>query len=170
MLFTVVVPDFKCPSLKLTNQNLLEISVSLFFLFVLAEIVGAYLSNSLSLLGDAASMGVDVSTYVCNIYGEWAKDNNQRGTVKSRVVLEVIIPGISTVALLGVTAYICIDAVIVLMHPPVVNDVNTNYLYGYATANLCIDLACSYLFLARSDDIFLEKEMLPQISLDTSIR
>ena len=42
---------------------------------VISEIVGAGLSNSLSLLGDAASMSVDVSTYICNIYGEWAKNN-----------------------------------------------------------------------------------------------
>ena len=169
MSFTLVVPDWRCRIPRLTNQNLLEISLVLFSVFVVAEIVGAVLSNSLSLVGDAASMGVDVSTYVCNIYGEWAKNSNQRGTARSRIVLEVVIPAVSTLALLGVTIYIMIDAIRLLRNPPPMNTVDTDYLYGYAVVNLLVDLAVSYLFYARGDDIFLEKDAMPTLSLDTSI-
>lgn len=38
------------------NQRALLVTTSLFFAFVVAEIVGAIASNSLSLLGDAAAM------------------------------------------------------------------------------------------------------------------
>lgn len=165
--FTLVIPEIKLP--KFTNQNLLEMSMLLFFVFAMAEIFGAITSNSLSLLGDAASMSVDVCSYGCNIYGEWAKNNNWRATVRSRLVLEVAIPSISAIALLAVTVYITFDASSVLMHPPLKNDVYTNYLYGYSAVNLLVDAFCGYLFFSRGDDVFIEDSEIPQLSLDTSI-
>jgi Co/Zn/Cd efflux system component len=47
---------------QLTNRRLLWVSAITFFLFVIAEMLGAILSNSLSLLGDSAAMSVDVFT------------------------------------------------------------------------------------------------------------
>lgn len=47
---------------KLTNQQVLIVTTILFGGFVAAEIVGALASNSLSLLGDASAMMVDVFT------------------------------------------------------------------------------------------------------------
>lgn len=169
MSFTVVIPDWRCRIPRLTNQNLLEISLTMFSVFVIAEVVGAVLSNSLSLLGDAASMGVDVVTYICNIYGEWAKNTNQRGTVRSRIIIEVAIPAVSTLSMLAVTIYILLESITLLHNPPSVNDVNTDYLYGYAAVNLLVDLSVSYLFYARGDDVFIETDHVPTISLDTSI-
>jgi hypothetical protein len=43
-----------------TNIKILVITAMLFAAFVIAEIIGAIISNSLSLLGDAAAMSVDV--------------------------------------------------------------------------------------------------------------
>ena len=48
--------------LLLSNVQILWISVILFTSFVIAEIIAAYVSNSLALLGDAAAMSVDVFT------------------------------------------------------------------------------------------------------------
>ncbi len=45
-----------------TNQTVLIVTSVLFALFVVAEIIGALAGNSLSLLGDAAAMSVDVFT------------------------------------------------------------------------------------------------------------
>ena len=50
---------------KLTNENkdnqlVLAITCAAFAVFVCGEIVGALASNSLSLLGDAAAMSIDV--------------------------------------------------------------------------------------------------------------
>jgi Co/Zn/Cd efflux system component len=46
------------------NQEILIFTCTAFFLFALAEVVGAIASNSLSLLGDAGAMSIDVFT-VC---------------------------------------------------------------------------------------------------------
>jgi Co/Zn/Cd efflux system component len=43
-----------------TNQNILIFTSVAFFLFVVAEVVGALVSGSLSLLGDAFAMSIDV--------------------------------------------------------------------------------------------------------------
>ena len=40
---------------------------------MICEIVGALASNSLSLLGDAAAMSVDVFSYFANMYAERVK-------------------------------------------------------------------------------------------------
>jgi Co/Zn/Cd efflux system component len=51
---------------QLTNHQVLVMTAILFGLFVAAEFVGAIVSNSLSLLGDAAAMSVDVLTVSCS--------------------------------------------------------------------------------------------------------
>lgn len=45
-----------------SNQQILIFTCTVFFLFVIAEIFGAIMSGSLSLLGDAGAMSVDVFT------------------------------------------------------------------------------------------------------------
>lgn len=47
---------------EVSNRTILWVSAITFLLFVIAEIIGALASNSLSLLGDAAAMSVDVFT------------------------------------------------------------------------------------------------------------
>jgi hypothetical protein len=47
--------------------------------------------------------------------------------------------------------------------------VNTNYLYGYATVNLLVDLACGLLFSLRGEDVFVEANQMPRLSLDTTV-
>ena len=46
------------------NQEILIFTCTAFFLFAMAEVVGAYVSNSLSLLGDAGAMSIDVFTVI----------------------------------------------------------------------------------------------------------
>lgn len=53
-------PSNKPP--KVTNIKILAITAFLFTAFVVAEIIGALASNSLSLLGDGAAMSVDSFT------------------------------------------------------------------------------------------------------------
>ena len=50
--------------IEISNRMILWVSAITFLLFVVAEIIGALAGNSLSLLGDAAAMSVDVFT-VC---------------------------------------------------------------------------------------------------------
>lgn len=51
--------------LHLDNNTILTISAISFLLFVIAEFIGAFASNSLSLLGDAGAMSIDVFTVSC---------------------------------------------------------------------------------------------------------
>ena len=59
-----------------TNQQVLGFSASTFFLFCIAEVIGAVLSGSLSLLGDAAAMSVDVFAYLCDMWAEKIKSRH----------------------------------------------------------------------------------------------
>lgn len=49
-------------SRHIKNQRILIFTTTAFFLFLIAEIIGALLSGSLSLLGDAGAMSVDIFT------------------------------------------------------------------------------------------------------------
>ena len=58
------------------NIKALGIISFLFGAFVICEIIGALASNSLSLLGDAAAMSVDVFSYFANMYAERIKSKH----------------------------------------------------------------------------------------------
>ena len=64
---TVDVVD-QCCGIEVSNRTILWVSAITFLLFVVAEIIGALASNSLSLLGDASAMSVDVFTVILIIY------------------------------------------------------------------------------------------------------
>ena len=51
---------------KISNNRMLLMITVLFALFVISEIIGASLSGSLSLLGDAAAMSVTKIIYLIN--------------------------------------------------------------------------------------------------------
>lgn len=53
-----------CCGMEVSNRTILWVSAITFMIFVTAEVVGALASNSLSLLGDAAAMSVDVFTVI----------------------------------------------------------------------------------------------------------
>lgn len=155
---------------KPSNRTLLQVAASTFLLFMIAEVVGALKSNSLSLLGDAIAMSVDVFTYFTNLYAEGTKDSASSRNIFNRVVNEIGIPCFSVVCLLGVTVYITLDAVKVLENPPTVNDVPVSYLYGFAILNLVIDTLCGTFFYIRGKEVFFEPIIpIPMLSLEISL-
>ena len=140
-----------------------------FLLFVVAEMFGALRSNSLSLLGDAIAMSVDVFSYITNLVAENTKDDRV-GNPQSeyqRIMTEIAIPSFSVLCLLGVTGYIAYDAINVLRHPPLVDDVPLVYLYGFAFFNLIIDVLCATLFVFRGRDVFEEPKMMMPANVPT---
>lgn len=89
------------------NLNVLVLTALLFAGFMIAEAVGAYLSHSLSLLGDAAAMSVDVVTYFCSIWAEYAKHSNGGILSEStRLWVEVYIPIFSLLSLLTICGWV----------------------------------------------------------------
>eukprot|EP01041_Mallomonas_annulata_P004268 gene4268-8494_t len=149
----------------LSNSHILAVFTLTFFIFVVAEIIGALLSNSLSLLGDAAAMSVDVFAYLCNLFAEHCR--NRYGSISRNMmlVLEVGIPCISISALLGVTVYIFWSAVMVLeadVEAEIEKEtVNIYFLYGFSVANLFVDVICSALVCYKGRDIIYHAEPLP---------
>jgi len=144
--------DSKPAGYKLTNQQVLIVTTILFGGFVAAEIVGALASNSLSLLGDASAMMVDVFTYFCNMYAERVKAKYGTLDDTTRRILEVYIPTFSVTALLGVTGWIVSDAIGVIQGGGGDDDVNVYFLWAFSVANFFVDLFSSLMFYMRGKD------------------
>ena len=110
----------------------------------------------MSLLGDAAAMSVDVFTYFTNMYAEYIKSKGEKLSKRMLIILEIGIPSFSVCALLGVTGYITSDAIHLLMtNGEEDDDVNIFFLYGFAGANLIVDIISSYMFYRRRHSVFL---------------
>lgn len=137
----------------ISNLNVLYGVSSLFALFVIAEIFGAWSSGSLALLGDGAAMSVDVFTYFANIYSERKKQESQVLSNSTRRFLMIYIPLFSISCLIFVTIYLALDAFKIVFMDVDENDfkedVPVSYLYGFAIANLLVDIASSALFYWR---------------------
>lgn len=137
------------------NQRILGVTMVTFALFVIAEVIGALAANSLSLMGDAAAMSIDVITYAVNMRAEYIK--GKCGGVlprRTRWILEVIIPACSIAALMGVTVWICEAAIVIIQEHDNDGDVDVILLYGYAAANMLIDLLSAAMFYARRHEVF----------------
>lgn len=66
---------------------------------------------------------------------------------RTNIMLEVMIPSFSVVCLLGVTAYVAVDAVSVVMAGAAnTKGVDLYYLYGYSAAGGVIDIVSSFVF------------------------
>ena len=146
--FSKDYPPMHICGVELSNQFLLRVTALSFLLFVVAEIIGALASNSLSLLGDAGAMSVDVFTviyicfprhvinfalqYLCNMYSEYVKSKGEVLNVRTKFILEVGVPLFSVCALMGVTIWITLDAIAILRNPDDSDDVNVAFLFGFA--------------------------------------
>jgi len=148
----------------MSNQHVLMVTCASFFLFVIGEIIGAVAGHSWSLLGDAAAMSVDVCTYFTNMVAERikAQSGGEPLSERTRLILEVAIPSFSVCALLGVTAYVTVGAVQDIITPPEGgDDVDISILYGFASANMLVDIISAYMFYRKGRDVFFANEHLP---------
>lgn len=167
----------ECLAEKPSNVQVLLFAVVLFLIFVLAEIIGAIASNSISFLFFASAVSVDVICYFSSYWVEKMKRQDGFLSTSMRMILEVGVPGFSVLCLVVVTGYMVVDAFRVLhshhqgIHPMENESGNatTHYLSGYSAVNLCMDLICASLLAWRGPEAFLEPDAIPIDSLDTSI-
>ena len=141
------------------NIKALGIISFLFGAFVICEVIGALASNSLSLLGDAAAMSVDVFSYFANMYAERVKSKDGELSIDMRWILQVYIPLFSITCLLGVTAWITSDAISVIISPSDDDDVDVLFLYLFASGNMVIDIISYYLFHSKWSTVFNDEAM-----------
>lgn len=120
---SVVVPPLDPERFK-AHMYLLTLVCAWFGLFAIAEIIAAEVSNSLSLLGDAACMLVDSGTYGMNMVAEACK---RKGiSERRRLMLELFIPLVSMCALIATSCYILHDASITIREGGTTGDESTN--------------------------------------------
>eukprot|EP00605_Chrysophyceae_sp_TOSAG23-4_P001614 GSChrysophyteH1.ASY1.ANO1.1774.1 assembled CDS len=140
---------------QISNQLVLQITCASFLIFVLAEVAGAIIGHSWSLLGDAAAMSVDVMTYFTNMLAERIK-SREGGMVplETKMILEVYVPLFSVCALLGVTAYVTVGSVHDILYKPEDDDVDIYIMYGFAIGNALVDVVSLYMFWAKGESVF----------------
>lgn len=138
----------------MSNHLILKLSALLFALFVLAEIIGAFLSGSLSLLGDASAMTVDVATYLANLYAEMLKSRRAEISSEMQWLLDIGVPLFAVGTLLGVTGWIAFQALGVIANPGEEDSVPVAYMFGFSITNLVIDVLCNIFFCIRGSDVF----------------
>eukprot|EP00981_Chlorochromonas_danica_P005358 scaffold1084_cov250-Ochromonas_danica.AAC.9 len=154
------------PKPVLTNFQILLGTSILFGAFVIAEIIGALASNSLSLLGDGSAMAVDVFTYVCNMYAEHVKAKHGGLDGRTKRFLEVYIPSFSVCALLAVTGWITSDAITVIKNKGENDDVSVVFLFAFASGNFVVDFISSTLFYLKKETVLKNEQHLHTFSLD----
>jgi Co/Zn/Cd efflux system component len=98
-------------------------------------------------------MSIDVFTYASNLYAECLKDS-ELSTMK-KIMSQIVIPTFSVTCLLAVTVWVAIDAYLRLGRHKNVN-VGLNLMYIFAAVNICVDVCCGLLFLARRNNVFSE--------------
>jgi len=150
------------PSLKLTKREeyTLGFTTIAFMAFSVIEMIYAFSSNSMALLGDAVAMMVDACTYMFN--GCAIRRARQQGKEDKWAVLG---PVISTSVLIGAMIYIFYDAVSTLASGASGDGVNLVVVLAFGLANLVIDIASGILFCAYPDAyravlVFAEPESL----------
>eukprot|EP00607_Mallomonas_marina_P010207 CAMPEP_0182422336 /NCGR_PEP_ID=MMETSP1167-20130531/7988_1 /TAXON_ID=2988 /ORGANISM="Mallomonas Sp, Strain CCMP3275" /LENGTH=277 /DNA_ID=CAMNT_0024600303 /DNA_START=282 /DNA_END=1115 /DNA_ORIENTATION=+ len=142
----------KC--MELSNSRVLVVFAASFLVFTIAELVGAVISSSLSLLGDAAAMSVDVFAYLCNLYAENLRSKYGHVSQNMSMLLEVGIPSLSVSLLLAVTTYITWGAAQILMAGNQEEEnVDVLFLYGFSSANFVVDMVCTAVVLYRGKEI-----------------
>ena len=86
------------------------------------------------------------------------------------MLLEVYVPTFSVCALIGVSAYITMDAIAVVINPPDDGDVNVLFLFGFAGANMFVDIICTTLFVMLGSKVIYQKNVHTFSTDDTAPR
>lgn len=123
--------------------------------FALAQLLGSYFANSLSMYGDTLTMGLDAMTYALNIYAEKRKiaSRNDASLETAEAELERLDTTVAVVSLLtlvGVTIYIIADAIARLKSEDSVNPVSAKIMLGFTSANLVMNFLTCSAFLRSS--------------------
>ena len=88
----------------------------------------------------------------------------------TRMMLEVYVPSFSICALVGVSIYITIEAIEVILNPPDDDDVNIYIMYGFAAGNMLIDLLSMFLFWVKGSKVLFQKNVYTFSTDDTAPR
>ena len=128
------------------SEFVLVFAFTSFLIFAVVEMIFAFSSNSLSLLGDSFAMLVDTATYLFNGLAM----RRIRATGREDV-FSLAAPVCSAVVLVAAMLYILVTAAQELESPGGDDDVAVVVVLAFGLANLVVDAANCYLFLRFPD-------------------
>src|SRR5215204_5511918 len=112
-------------------------------ILLVAEVVGGFLSNSLALLADAGHMLTDVGALALSLFVAWF--SRQPGTPRKTygyLRWEILAAFLNGAALLLISAWICVEAVIRLRAP---EPLGSGIMLGVAVLGLAVNVVCARL-------------------------
>eukprot|EP00467_Chlorarachnion_reptans_P015835 CAMPEP_0114509232 /NCGR_PEP_ID=MMETSP0109-20121206/13086_1 /TAXON_ID=29199 /ORGANISM="Chlorarachnion reptans, Strain CCCM449" /LENGTH=377 /DNA_ID=CAMNT_0001688343 /DNA_START=212 /DNA_END=1345 /DNA_ORIENTATION=- len=130
--------------------------IILFSTISIAQLLGSFIANSLALLGDSISMGIDTLTFMGNLYGECSVSRH-------RVTIQLVASGISLLALFLATISVIIEAVDRLMYSDKYI-VDPYIVLGFSFVGLCFDVICFVAYYKWGSDPFDPSTMIPKSS------
>ncbi|GAB5360710.1 hypothetical protein AAMO2058_000650600 [Amorphochlora amoebiformis] len=114
------------------NIKTLITVIILFSVVSIAQLLGSYISNSLALLGDSISMGIDTLTFCFNLYAECSIS-------KHKATIQLVASGVSLVALTIFTISVIIEAIDRLFYSDK-HTVDPYIVLGFSFVGLCFDV------------------------------
>lgn len=125
------------------NQRALWWVLFLSGTYLVAEVVGAYWSGSLTLLADAGHMAIDTGAIALGLFAIWiaqrpATDRNTFGYYRAEILAALV----NAVALVVISGFIINEAVERLSSPP---EVAGGLMTGVATGGLIVNLIALYV-------------------------
>merc|ERR1711871_404808 len=131
--------------------------------------IGGRLSESLSLEADAVNCLIDAVTYVVAYIVEDIKVKNADDGLSYETLfwMEVYVPAISMLILLGFMAYVVYDALTIIIHPPSYK-VDVLYILVFSSINLVVALTCLTFMLIGNEDDPMSDKIVIEVSTGTS--
>lgn len=149
------------------NYNLISLGTSTVFftLFGLGEYFASVESNSLCLFADSMNCIIDSLTYAIAFYLEYFKLTNKGVELSYYTlwIMNIFIPFVSVIVLIVFMSFVMYDSINILRDPPLVSDVDINYIFLCAGINLLVDVICVGTFIhgmVSGKDLFEEEVQL----------
>mmetsp|Transcript_343 Transcript_343/g.490 ORF Transcript_343/g.490 Transcript_343/m.490 type:complete len:412 (-) Transcript_343:679-1914(-) len=128
------------------NIKTLLTVIVLFSVVSIAQLLGSWFANSLALLGDSISMGIDTLTFCGNLYAECSIS-------KHRVTIQLVASGISLFALSIFTISVIVEAIDRLYYSDKYT-VDPYIVLGFSFVGLCFDVICFVAYYYWGSDPF----------------
>ena len=132
------------------NKKRLAVVLALTTAYLLAEVVGGYLTHSLALIADAGHMLTDVAGLA---FALMAIRFAERPATAERTYgfyrVEILAALANAIVLIGISLYILYEAYERLRNPP---EIHSGAMLGVATVGLAVNIAGIYLLRAASKE------------------
>ena len=127
----------------------LRIALALTATFLIAEVIGGFLSNSLALLADAGHMLTDVGALALSLFVAWfSRQPSTPAKTYGYLRWEILAAFLNGATLLLVSAWICWEAVTRFRHP---EPVASGLMLAVAVAGLLVNVLSAWMLRPSAD-------------------